>query len=115
MSDEGSAQRARNSTNPLKILIVGEGAVGKTSLCSVFRLYRELDKEEPPSEEDIRALLSMYEPTIFENDNYTTTVLQRSKSTGHLDILVRFYLFRFIIDMLKENLLSVLVKEVIPL
>ena len=74
MSDEGSAQRARSSTNPLKILIVGEGAVGKTSLCSVFRVYRELDKEEPPSEEEIRDLLSKYEPTIFENDNYTTTV-----------------------------------------
>ena len=73
MSDLGSAGSARSSLNhPIKILIVGDGAVGKTALCTVFR---EMKKEKPPTEEELReSILSNYEPTIFEKDNYTTTV-----------------------------------------
>ena len=84
MSDLGSAGSARSSLNhPIKILIVGDGAVGKTALCTVFR---EMKKEKPPTEEELReSILSNYEPTIFENDNYTTTVED--------EVRIKFFLF----------------------
>ena len=88
MSDLGSAGSARSSLNhPIKILIVGDGAVGKTALCTVFR---EMKKEKPPTEEELReSILSNYEPTIFENDNHRHIYSQIKNRIHRMNIIVQ--------------------------